>query len=375
MSGTGDSTTTTQSGPTDPKVGQTLDQLLGGIQDVWKTGPQVYPHSLYSPPGATTQSAWNQGSTFANGLLNSGGLTSGQQSANRGLSNIGAGYAALGDNNGLTSAQSGAQGMLGHLYGSFGSLADNNGLTAAQGTDLGKLTGLGKSYAGLSGAYDQNAPGYQTLRNKLSQDALSSVNTMFGGSGRLGSGLDYQQAATGVANALAPLDYQNYQNSVNNKYKSIDEQQGLLGNAFNMAQTGVGNQANAFGSQANIANSIFGNSQTGVSNQANSLAGQQGIFDQLFNNGQQGVANQNNALATLGGIGSAQDANRQGILTGNANLWDAQHNGKLGLLSQIMAALNGSAQLGGTTQTQTTNPSLLQLLLGGAIGIGGLAGL
>lgn len=316
----GDNTNTTTTGSADPMVKQTLDQLLGGVQSIWKQGVPTYNHSLYSPAGPTTQNAWAQGAGNARSLLQGGGLDTMQRQADSALSGIGRDYGNLGDHNGLTTAQQGA---------------------------MSGANALGGQYAGLAGAYGQDTPGYANLRSNAANDALSSINGVFNNSGRFGGGSNAKAAGEGVTNALSGLDYANYQNNVNNQYRSLDSQQGVYGNVFNMGQQGVGNQFNA-------------------------LAGRTGIQDQLFNNGQTAIGNQNNALATLGGVGAAQDANRQGILTGNANLFNAQHGNRLALLQQLLGGFSGAAPAGGS---QTTSPGVPWWQQIAGLGIAGLGAL
>jgi uncharacterized protein YdbL (DUF1318 family) len=181
------------------------------------------------------------------GIGDNGGLTNGQQNANHLVAGSVAAYRNLGDNGGLTGTQQNQQGRLGDvaqgyrsisdhnglapgqqgqintatgIAGQYGNLTDHNGLTTGQGRDVAQLGGIQSGYSGLSGAYDQNAPGYSgSSATSFSNDTLSSVNSMFGGSGRLGSGLNYSSAAEGVGNALAGLDYGNYQNNVANQYQ------------------------------------------------------------------------------------------------------------------------------------------------------------
>ena len=207
-------TSTSTSGPTDPKVRQTLDQLLGGVQGVWKAGPQVYGHSLYSPAGAGTRDAWAKTNTFANGLIDGSGT----------------------------------------------------------------------------------APGFASMREQALNDAVKNVGQGFLSSGRFGGGSYINDATKAAVDAIAPLDYQNYR---------------------------------------------------------------------------QGIADKQTGLGLLGQVGAAQDANAQGALLGNANLWDAQHNGRLNLLGQLGSVLSGTAGAGGTTSTSSQpGTPVWQTLLG--LGIGGL---
>jgi hypothetical protein len=317
-------TTTSSTGSSSPVIKATIDKLFGGLGKAYDAGaPPAFNQSLFTPAGAQTQQAWGQGSTFANGLLRGGGLNATQRGANAALGGISRGYGQLGDNNGLTSAQQAA--MTGEA-------------------------GLGGQYGGLADWYSQDAPGYSTLRSNLSNDALSSVNSVFNNSGRFGGGSNVKAAGEGVTNALAGLDYQNFQNDANNRYRSLDAQRSIFGDTFNQGQTGVGNQFGA-------------------------LAGQTGIQNQLFNNGQQAIGNQQGAIASLGSIGAARDANQQGILQGQYDLFNRKNNNQLDWLSRLGSTITGSAGAGGstTTSTQPATPWWQSILGLGISGLGALA--
>lgn len=265
---TNTSTQTSSTAPSNPQVTATVNQLLGGLSGAYNAGaPPVFNQSLYSPAGGTTQNAWasslsaaqnpgyaqgvNSSLGYANNLLGNGGLTSGQQ-------------------------------------------------------------GLSGQYANLGGAFDQNAPGYQNVRNNAANDAQTAINAQFNNSGRLGGFSADKALGQGVTNALSNLDYGNYQNSVANHYNSLNAQAGLQ-------QQGVNN---AFGA-------------------ASSLPGLYSALQQ--------------PSATMGAIGAAQDANQQGILQGNYDLSQRQANNQTDWLAKLSGILSGNAQTSGNTNTSTTS--------------------
>ena len=51
MGGSQNNTSTSSTASTDPNVTKTVDQLLGGVQDAYTKGPQVFNQSLYAKPG------------------------------------------------------------------------------------------------------------------------------------------------------------------------------------------------------------------------------------------------------------------------------------------------------------------------------------
>jgi hypothetical protein len=259
---------------------------------------------------------------------------------------------------GSAGAQSGAQ--LGQVFGGYGQLGDNNGLTDAQSGAMSGVGGLGAKYAGLGSAYDQSAPGYATLRAKLQNDTATGIYSDFNNSGLFGSDVNMKSAGEGIGNALAGLDYGNYQNSVNNKYRSLDSQRGIFGDVFGMGQQGVGNQFGALAGQAGTANSIFGN-------QTAALGGQGATAGQQFGMGQTALDNQQGAIGMLGQIGASQDADSLASRMADADLFDRTKNADWNTLGRATSILGGNATAGGST-TSNTVPWWAALLGGAATG-------
>lgn len=262
------------------------DQYLGKLGNQLDKKAPVFNQSLFAGAGGNTQHAWNYGSAVANNLVNSGGFGIGQQDAMSSLGGIGRGFGEVAANGGLTSGQSAAKAGLG---------------------------GLGAQYAGLATAYDPNSVAYKTLRQGVVDDTLSNLGSQFTASGRFGGGSYIDTASHGLGDALAGLDYNNMQNNINNQYRSLDSQRGIFGDQFGMDQTGVGNKLAALGGQAGVAGQQFGMGQTALENR-------------------------NNAVDRLTGIGSAIDANAQGALLGQADLFDRTKNAELDRLIKIGAA-------------------------------------
>lgn len=215
------------------------DKYVGQLSDQLDQPAPFFNKSMFTGAGGGTRDAWRRGSAQATALDNSGGFGSGQRGA----------------------------------MDAFG--------------------GLDQGYADLSGAYDQDAPGYARMRQNLMDDAVKNVGAGFTQSGRFGGGSYIDTATEGALDAIAPLDYQNFQNGVNNKYRSLDSRAGV---------------------------------QSG-----------------LFGMGQQALDNETAALGRLGAIGSAQDANAQGARLGEADLYDRRNNGALDRLLKIGSGFGGSA--------------------------------
>lgn len=233
MSGGGETKTETVqqvAAPTNPALTTTQNKVLGLINTAADAGPSTPGYSTFSPAGATTQGAWAQS------------------------------LGAAGNSDYASSIQQAIK--------SFGG--------TAAGNDFGT-----------------NAPGYATLRANAGDDALKSVNAVFNNSGRLGGGSNVQAAGTGVTNALAGLDYTNYQNDIARQQAAVP------------------------------------------------------ILQQLFGAAQL-------PSATQGAVGSAMDANQQGILSGQYDLDTRNANALTDLIAKLSGSYGGSASGSGTTSTQTT---------------------
>lgn len=294
---TGGSTTT----PNSKQVTKTTDMLLGGLQDAYKGGVDVYDKPLYTGPGSTTQNAWNWGGALSNQTIANGGYAGGQREA---------------------------QDSLGGVFSGFGGVADNNGLTGAQANAMTGNAGLGAKYAGLGTAYDPNSAAYKQLRQGIVDDTLSNLGSQFTASGRFGGGSYIDTASQGLGDALAGLDYTNMQNNINNQYRSLDAQRGIFGDTFNMGQTGVGN-------------TLAG------------LSGQAGVAGQQFGMGQQALTNQQDAINSLTQIGAAQDASSLASRLADYDLFTRKQDADWEALARASSILGGTAGASGSTTSNT----------------------
>lgn len=242
-------TAKTSSAPSNPDVNPTMSMLLKGLQWQYGSGVKVFGKSLYPGVSGATQDAWKRGTSDASGLLASGGFSAPQTSA------------------------------------------------------MSSLSGLQSGYADLGGAYDQNAPGYSALRQNLMDDAVKNVGAGFNAAGRFGGGSYINDATKSAVNAVAPLDYQNFQNDIANRYRSLD-------------------------SQAGIGSTLFGM-------------------------GQQGIANRGTAIGQLGALGAAQDADMLARRQGENDLFRRTNDAGWDALAKGSAILGGTAPFGGTDTTKS----------------------
>lgn len=98
--------------------------------------------------------------------------------------------------------------------------------------------------------FGTNDPGYAALRNKLSNDVLTSTNQSFNNSGLFGSDSNQKAAASGLADSLGALDYSNFQNDQQRQAQAA----GLLPGLFSAAQLPSSVQQSVGASQDAAAN-------------------------------------------------------------------------------------------------------------------------
>lgn len=107
------------------------------------------------------------------------------------------------------------------------------GATTTQGWQNSLLQAGNQDYAsGINGAigdfgqiaagnrFGQNAPGFATLRQNLSNDVLKQANASFNNSGLFGSDSNQRAVGEGLGNALAGLDYSKYQNDISRQERA-----------------------------------------------------------------------------------------------------------------------------------------------------------
>lgn len=246
-------TTTQQVVPSNPDVNPTLSKLLKGVQAQYDAAPQGFyvNKPLYAGTGAATDSALSSMLSGANDPMYSGAFRD-----------------------------------------TFSDMAD---------TAAGNKFGM-------------NDPGYAALRSKIASDTLTGTNRAFNESGLFGADSNQREAGRGLADALAGLDYGNFQNDIAREERA---QAGLAG--------------------------AFQNTGLPASR----------------------------ALQ----VGQLMDQDAQAALMADADLQSRRFNAPTDFLAKMSSILAGNAATGGSTSTTTspvTQPNPLQTILGGLLGAGAL---
>lgn len=95
------------------------------------------------------------------------------------------------------------------------------------------LQGLIKNYSGIAnGTSGLDDPGYTAMRSKLANDVGASVNSTFNNSGLFGSDSNQKSLASGLADSLGALDYQQYRYGNDQKAQAAS----MLPSLFSAAQ-------------------------------------------------------------------------------------------------------------------------------------------
>lgn len=328
-----------------------FNKTLGSdISVLYGQGPApIWQGSMYTGLGDATR----QGMT---GLLN-------VANSNQGYMDNAMGYASgLIGSGGLTGGMAGNVGTLNSVGNAYGSIANSlRNPSAAETAYSGLLSGMGGPSlteqqlmnVATGGAFGNEAPGYATMRQNIADTALTGVNSAFANTGRYGAGTHVGAASEGIASALAPLDYQNYQNDIARQERALGlieqmRQQGFTNqfNTIGAADQARLNQLNArmgaLGAQGNAAQSAFGMGQQGVSNAMGAAAALPGMFQSALLPSQ-----------TVLGVGALQDADAQARVQAERERFERmndpgfQHIAKyLGLLQQQSAGPQPEKQPG-----------------------------
>jgi hypothetical protein len=221
-------TSSTTSAPSNPDVNPTVSQLLKGVQSEFGKTPAVFGQSLYPGVGSTTQQGWQGMLGAANNPTYSGAVQD--------------------------------------TIGDFGQIASGQ-------------------------RFGMNDPGYATLRQNVIDDTQANINSQFTNSGRFGGGSHVSSLGEGIGNAVAGLDYSNFQNDQQRQMAAA----GMLPGLFN----------------ASMAPS-----------------------------------------AAVGSVGAAQDADALAKRQAEADLFTRQNDAKWGQLAKASSVLGGTAPFGGTNTTK-----------------------
>lgn len=389
-------TTNVQStAPSNPDVNPTLSKLLKGVQSQYDANPNGVnvDMNLYGGLGGTTQNALGS-------LLSGANNPTYSNAVNQGLSY----NSALGAAGGFANGQAGDVGNIRGVGAQFGQIASQpGGFVSGQAGDVGNIRGVGSQFGqiasqsanpsltentlmqtALGNRYGMNDPGYAALRSGLQDDVTTANLSAFNNSGMFGSDSNRGQLTRDLTRELGGLDYANFQND-------RDQQMRALSSIEGMRQQGVNNRLSSLGAQQGAAQSAFGMDQQGLSNRMNALGAQQGAAQSAFGMGQQGVNNAMAAQAALPGLyqaslapmqaalaaGQMQDADRQAQLQAQYEQRTRAAQAPTDYLAKLSSLLAGNAATGGSTSTGSSTvpiqqPSPLQLLLGGGLGLASL---
>lgn len=175
--------------------------------------------------------------------------------------------------------------------------------------DGSPLVNQSKDYTSkaINGDYLNSNPEYDALVKSVTAGVMPGINATFSNSGRTGSDQHAYSVSNGLANAIAPQAYQNYQN-----------------------ERGLQNQASQY------ATTLANNDYTDL--------------DRQFQ------------------AGSTRQAQSQAELTDQINKYYQQQNAPLTAAQQASSLINPIAGLGGTSNTTaTTSANPLTTILGGAM--------
>jgi hypothetical protein len=250
---------------------------------------------------------------------------------------------------------SGLQGAAQNALSGGGYGQGNAGIASALQQSNANLT----PYANGSNLSPQTNPAYNQLLTSLQTGVNNSVMDQFNAAGRSFSPAESQALATGYTNALAPYQFGQYNQNVQNQ---LGANQSLNTNALNASQGYNQSAGGVLGAQAQA--------PTAISN-INTPAGLQlaaGSAPQQFQLGQLGSLS-NLILPIAAGGGTSSTGTGSGTSTTTQNQNPFQLAAGLGIGG--LGALGQSGAFGGTTGTAGTGG-----WLGSALGgLGGLFGL
>lgn len=211
----------TLSTTTNSNINNTINSILGGVQDEVNAGGSTYESPLYAGVSAPTQQSWADALSVATDPY----------------------FKAY-----LDTAQ-------GNTY----DVLAGGGLTDGMTQDVATTKSIADAYKGIADTAGDvtNSDAYQTLRTNAGNDALTNISAQFNNNGRFGGGSYAQSAGEGVTNAYAALDYQAMQDAINTQLAALAGQQGSTTQSFNMGQTGVTNAAAAQASLPDLYNSML----------------------------------------------------------------------------------------------------------------------
>lgn len=298
--------------------------LYAGLSDTTKQGVnQTVAAANAAQPGLQNAYNWN------NQFLQGGGWGQGQQDAMATVGNVGNQFGQIANDG----------------FGAMAASARDPSLTEQQ--LMGVATGQ---------AMGQNAPGYAELRQNLADDTMGAINSGYLSGGRFGSSVHAESAGKGLSNALANLDYTNYQNDIARQERALSSIEAQRQQGFQNQYNALGAQVGALGAQQGAAQSQFGMGQQNVANQQQAAAAMPGFAQALLMPGQATTA-----------AGQVLDADAQASRIADYDLWTRQNEARTNQIAQYASILQG---MQGAPGTQQQTP-WWQSLLGGAVGVAG----
>jgi hypothetical protein len=307
-----------------------------------------YVKGLYKDIYKDVNKFYNKGNMPVFTEPTTAGLTGQQTSALDGLS-------------GLATANSGGNGMAPHLQ----SIMSNGGFNPDQMDSMSSLRGLTNNkfmndlINGNGLTQDQNLVsdkyragmnevfGTDANYNRVKQDALDAsaqgVNGAAARMGRIGGGANQNILARAQGSLAANMDTAEL-----DKYRARTN--AAAGNLANLSGVGVNQHGAAVDRKAGLESTLFNMNQAGLGN-----------MGQAFQTAQQ-------PYQTQMGVGNILQQQDQNVINDKMRMFDAQN--PLNAYQQFLGLASGMP----TGQTQTTNPSTLQMLLGGGLGTMGLLG-
>ena len=209
-----------------------------------------------------------------------------------------------------------------NLYAGQGSTTNNalsQMLSGSQNPQYGQAfqnTFNDVSNTAAGNKFGMNDPGYAELRNNLQNDVTTANLSAFNNSGLFGSDSNRSQLTKDLTSSLGGLDYQNFQSDIARQQAAQAAQAGAYQNTFLPQQTALG-------------------------------------------------------------VGQMQDADRQAQLQAQYEQQTRAAQAPTDYLAKLSSLLAGNAATGGSTSTGSTTtpiqqPSPLQLLLGGGLGLASL---
>lgn len=307
--------TTSSTTSNNPKVQETINQLLGGVQEEYNKGPQVFQESLYGGVGENTRRGWQSAMDAANNPAYSAGINNATKYANTILGQGGLTDGARAD---LATTRG-----IGDQYGRMADSQRQPGLyeSTMMGTARGDF---------LNGA----DPYFQSNLARTLDEAGAGVSAAVGAGGRFGSGAHVGalgKTLGGISDTARSNEYN----------RSLERQQQALMGIGGERQTRYGNEMAARGAQAGQAGTAFGMEQTGVGNAMGAASALPSLFQASLLPSQ-----------TMGAVGAAQDADRQAALLGRNDLFRRQNDARTDLLGKLSSILGVNAGAAGSTTTQ-----------------------